>query len=63
MFAVVAIVGEFEKKNCKTMSRQNNRMVREVEPEKDWEDEYKRLKEQFIAQKQLMNEQEDHIKK
>jgi hypothetical protein len=38
------------------------KIIREMEPQKNWEDEYKRLQEKFIAQKQLLNEQEDHIK-
>ncbi len=49
------------------MSRAGNQRAiirgeREIEPEKNWEDEYKRLQEKFIAQKQLLNEQEEHIK-
>ena len=39
------------------------RPVKTAEPEKDWEDEYVRLRAQFTAQKQLCNEQEDHIRK
>lgn len=45
-----------------TNNNNNNRIIREVEPEKNWEDEFKRLQEKFIAQKQLLNEQEEHIK-
>lgn len=39
------------------------RPVRPAEPEKNWEDEYKRLREENIALKQLCNEQEDHIRR
>jgi hypothetical protein len=38
------------------------KIIKDAEPEKDWEDEYKKLQEKFIAQKQLCNEQEEHIK-
>jgi hypothetical protein len=37
--------------------------ARAIEPETNWEDEYKRLREQHTAQRQLCNEQEEHIKK
>jgi hypothetical protein len=36
--------------------------MQDAEPAKDWQEEYKKLQEKFIAQKQLCNEQEEHIK-
>ena len=45
------------------MSTPSGRMPRQAEPEKNWEDEYKRLREENIALKQLCNEQEDHIRR
>jgi hypothetical protein len=34
-----------------------------AEPEKDWEDEYRRLRQQHNELKVLCNEQEEHIRK
>ncbi len=34
-----------------------------IDSEKDWEEEYKRLREENIGLKQLCNEQEDHIRR
>jgi hypothetical protein len=48
--------------NSGDMRPTKNKTIREAEPQKNWEDEYKRLQEKFIAQKQLLNEQEEHIK-
>ena len=38
------------------------KIAKEAEPEKDWHEEYIKLQEKYIAQKQLCNEQEEHIK-
>jgi hypothetical protein len=34
----------------------------DAEPERDWEDEFRKLREKHLTQKQLCNEQEEHIK-
>ena len=34
----------------------------EAEPERDWEDEFRKLREKHLTQKQLCNDQEEHIK-
>ena len=43
----------------------NQKSIKAPAPEDhhDWEDEYKRLREQYIQLKQLNNEQEDHIRR
>lgn len=42
----------------------NPKMPRgQPEPEKDWEDEYRRLRQQHNELKVLCNEQEEHIRK
>ncbi len=52
---------EFEFQKMKAQAQP--RLQREKEAEKDWEDEYRKLRAQHNELRVLCNQQEDHIKK